>query len=246
MTIGRSLGTTIIGLGFAGLAAASAVAGELRDQPKAVVELFTSQGCSSCPPADALLEEMAQRQDVIALAYHVDYWDYIGWPDTFGAKENSDHQRDYADSWKNSRIYTPQLIINGTEDVVGSREAEIEAALTGATLVLPVSLTVADDMLAVDIEGQAGVDDAMVWVVTFIDRADVLIERGENAGQTIAYSQVVTGRQVIGMWEAGAGTHVKLPLAEVLGADSNGLAIIVQQGADGMPGPIIGAASYMH
>src|SRR5688572_3910078 len=98
MTIGRFLGTTILGFGFAGLAAESAAAGELRDQPKVVVELFTSQGCSSCPPADALLEEMAQRQDVIALAYHVDYWDYIGWPDTFGAKENSDHQRDYADS----------------------------------------------------------------------------------------------------------------------------------------------------
>ena len=85
-----------------GLPAAS-VAGEFRQGPKAVLELFTSQGCSSCPPADALLDEMGQRPDVVTLAYHVDYWDYIGWQDTFGAKENSKRQRDYAAAWGSSR-----------------------------------------------------------------------------------------------------------------------------------------------
>ena len=243
MTFRAFLGK-LFGLGFVCILTAAAAAGELRDQPRAVIELFTSQGCSSCPPADALLEELAQRQDVVALAYHVDYWDYIGWPDTFGAAENSDHQRAYASSWKSSRIYTPQLVVNGTLDVVGSREDEVQAAIDGAALLLPVLLDVRDDMLAIDIEGQAGVDEAMVWLITFIDRADVLIERGENAGQTIAYSQVVTRRQIVGMWEPGSGTHLKLPLAEILTGDSNGLAVLVQQGIDGMPGPIIGAASF--
>ncbi|WP_291830371.1 DUF1223 domain-containing protein, partial [Bosea sp. (in: a-proteobacteria)] len=87
-------------------------AGEVRTSPKAVVELFTSQGCSSCPPADALLSELSEHDDLVTLAYHVDYWDYIGWPDSFGAKANSDHQRAYAESWGSARIYTPQLIVN--------------------------------------------------------------------------------------------------------------------------------------
>ena len=111
----------LVGL-VVGLAAASgAVAGELRVMPKAVVELFTSQGCSSCPPADALLRRAGAAPDLIALAYHIDYWDYIGWPDSFGSKDNSDRQRAYAESWGSSRVFTPQLIVNGAEGVVGSR-----------------------------------------------------------------------------------------------------------------------------
>ena len=93
----------------------------VRANPKAVVELFTSQGCSSCPPADALLTSLAEREDVVALAYHVDYWDYIGWEDTFGAKDFSDRQRGYAKSWGSTRIFTPQMVVNGGEGVVGSR-----------------------------------------------------------------------------------------------------------------------------
>ncbi|RYD81228.1 MAG: DUF1223 domain-containing protein, partial [Sphingomonadales bacterium] len=108
---------------------ASSLAGEFRQGPKAVLELFTSQGCSSCPQADAMLDEMGKRPDVVTLAYHVDYWDYIGWQDTFGAKENSKHQRDYASAWGSSRIFTPQLVVNGERGVVGNKREKVDAAL---------------------------------------------------------------------------------------------------------------------
>ena len=162
-----------------------AAAGDLRQGAKAVIELFTSQGCSSCPKADAMFDALAKRRDVVALAYHVDYWDYIGWADTFGAKANSDLQRDYADSWGSSRIFTPQLVVNGAGSVVGSREDEVKTALASATLPLEVGLTTSDDMLDVAIAPRAGLNDAVVWLVTFIDRADVAIERGENEGKEV-------------------------------------------------------------
>ena len=143
---------------LAGLSA-SAFGGEVKANPKAVLELFTSQGCSSCPPADALLRTMQGRADVIALAYHVDYWDYIGWADTFGAKANTDRQRQYASAWNTSNIYTPELVINGMKDVVGSRKSEVDGAIGAASLSIPVTLTTDSDMLEVSIDGKAFVDE---------------------------------------------------------------------------------------
>ena len=223
----------------------TALAGEIKLAPKAVLELFTSQGCSSCPKADAMLDEMSKRPDVVALAYHVDYWDYIGWEDTFGAKENSDRQRDYAESWGSSRIFTPQLVVNGKGGLVGSKRDAVNGALGSASLPLDVKLSEApDDMLQVSVPAKAGEPDAMIWLVTFLDRADVTIERGENEGKQVAYTQIVTGRQVLGMWKADAGAELTLPLAEVLTGRSNGAAILIQQDRDGLPGPIVGAASF--
>ncbi len=227
------------------LAVTPLAAGEIRQSPAVVLELFTSQGCSSCPPADALLEELGKRSDVLALAYHVDYWDYIGWPDTFGAAANSDRQRDYARAWGSSRIFTPQLVVNGTEGVVGSRRGEVMAAIGGAGLELPVTLTATQDMLAISIPGKPGLEEAVVWLVCFRDRAEVAIERGENEGQTIAYTQIVLDRQVLGMWDPVRGASLKVPLKEVLPDRANGLAVIVQSEPNGQPGPIIGAASFV-
>jgi hypothetical protein len=225
--------------------AAPAVAEEIRQSPKAVLELFTSQGCSSCPPADALLEELSQKPDVIGLAYHVDYWDYIGWPDTFGSKANSDHQRAYASAWQSSRIFTPQLVVNGRDGVVGSRRSEVTPAVDKEPLALPVNLAVKGEMLKISIPPSAGRENAVIWLVSFIDRAEVNIERGENAGKTMAYTQIVTGRQALGMWEAATGAHLKLPLSEVLASPANGAVILVQEERGGLPGRILGAASYL-
>jgi hypothetical protein len=227
----------------AALAVAPPAAGEIRVNPKAVVELFTSQGCSSCPKADAKFAELKSRADVIALAWHVDYWDYIGWPDTFGAAANSDRQRAYAQSWGSSRIYTPQLIVNGARGVVGSRDKEVTEALDGVPLALPVALKVGGKMLEVTVEPRAEGGNAMVWLVTFKDHAQVAIERGENAGKTMDYTQIVTGRQMLGMWDPAAGTHLRLPLSEVMANGANGAAILVQADKDGLPGEILGAAS---
>lgn len=224
-----------------------ASAGEFREGPKAVLELFTSQGCSSCPQADAMLDEMGKRADVITLAYHVDYWDYIGWEDTFGDKKNSQRQRDYAAAWGSSRIFTPQLVVNGECGVVGNKRDKVDAALATATIPLEVKLADAgNDTIDVSIAGRSGdgFGEAVVWLVTYIDRADVAIDRGENKGRNVAYTHIVTGRQVLGMWDPVKGAALKLPLGEVLTGQSNGAAILVQQDKNGLPGPILGAASF--
>ncbi len=223
---------------------AAPASAETRMRPKAVVELFTSQGCSSCPPADALLTSLAGEDDVVALAYHVDYWDYVGWKDTFGAEDYSDRQRAYAQSWGSSRIFTPQMVVNGTKGVVGSRRGEVHGAIERASLPLMIDVTHDDDMLKISIPADQALQDAVIWLVTYIDRADVAIGHGNNAGKTMAYTQIVTGRQVAGVWEHASGASIKLPIPEVLADDSTGLAVIVQQEHNGLPGPILGAAAF--
>jgi hypothetical protein len=232
-------------LGLAAVAAGPAAASQIKAAPKAVLELFTSEGCSSCPPADALLKSLNARPDLITLAYHVDYWDYIGWTDTFGAKANTDRQQAYAKAWGSSNIYTPELVVNGRKDVVGSDQAGVDGAIATASLNIPVSLSTDDDMLDVSIDGKPGEPGAGVWLVTYIDTADVSVERGENAGHQLAYTQVVTGRHILGMWDPQTGAHLKLPLDEVLTAPSNGAVILVQGEKNGLPGPILGAAAFM-
>jgi hypothetical protein len=222
-----------------------ATAGEFKLAPKAVLELFTSQGCASCPKADAMLEEMGRHQDIVTLAYHVDYWDYIGWEDTFGTKENSELQRDYVESWGTSRIFTPQLVVNGKGAMVGSKRDKVNSALGSATLPLLVELAEgAGDTLEVSVAGHDGYRRSTIWLVTFLDRADVEIERGENKGKTVAYTQIVTGRQVLGMWDPATGASLTLPLAEVLSDRTNGAAILIQEDRNGLPGPILGAATF--
>lgn len=216
----------------------------LRVRPKAVVELFTSQGCAQCPPADALLTSLAEQDDVVALAYHVDYWDYVGWEDTFGSPDHSDRQRAYAKSWGSSRIYTPQIVVNGAKAVVGSRRNEVHGAIDGASLPLAVDLLRDGDMLRIDIPPNTSLEDAVVWLVTYRDRADVTIDTGENAGKSMVYTQVVTGRQALGLWEGNSGANLKLPLPEVLADGDTGFAVLVQQERDGLPGPILGAAAF--
>lgn len=233
-------------LGIVTLAALAhpASAENMRARPKAVVELFTSQGCASCPPADALLTSLAEEGDVVALAYHVDYWDYVGWEDTFGDADFSDRQRAYAESWGSSRIYTPQMVVNGAKGVIGSRRGEVHDALDGSSLPLAVDIFRDGDMLKIAIPPNTSLGNAVVWMVTYLDRADVTIEKGENAGKSMVYTQVVTNRQVLGMWEGATGANLKLPIPEVLSDDSTGIAVIVQQERDGLPGPILGAAAF--
>ena len=242
--IARPLLGTALGLVALVVLVQSTSAESMRARPKAVVELFTSQGCAQCPPADALLTGLAEEDDVVALAYHVDYWDYVGWEDTFGNGDFSDRQRAYAKSWGSSRIYTPQMVVNGAKGVVGSRRSEVHGALDGAALPLAVDIDRDGDMLKVTIPPNTSLEDAVVWMVTYLDRADVAIDKGENAGKTMVYTQVVTARQPLGLWEGATGANLKLPLPEILNDGSTGIAVIVQQENNGLPGPILGAATY--
>ncbi len=220
-----------------------AAAGEVKSRPTAVLELFTSQGCSSCPPADALLMELDGRPEIVALAYHVDYWDYIGWEDTFGSARYSDFQRAYAHSFGAARVYTPQLVVNGRTDVVGSRRGEVNRALASTVLELPVAIAVDGDFLSIEIEGRPSLAEASVWLVSYRQLAEVEVERGENRGRELAYSNIVTNRQVLGMWEPQTGARMRLPLEDILVDGSDGIAVLVQIEHNGLPGAILGAAA---
>ena len=229
------------GLAIAGiLVAGSAAAGE----PKAVLELFTSQGCSSCPPADKLLGEYAARDDVLALSFNVDYWDYLGWKDTLASPDNTERQRGYASARGDRQVYTPQVVVNGGEHVVGSNRSAIEAALArGPGLPVKIGLTEKEDAITVSLAKNDGVaHNATLWLVFYKDKVTVPIERGENTGKTITYSNVVRKVRPIAMWK-GDDMSVDLPKSEMAKAKTKRCAVLLQaEGENGLPGPVLGAA----
>lgn len=209
---------------------------EAQSKKLVVVELFTSQGCSSCPPADAFLHELAAREDVLALGLHVDYWDYIGWEDTFGHKAFSERQRAYARVGLRRSVYTPQMIVNGEQHVVGNHPKEVNALVqahqSGPELaVLDVGRE--GSKLRIDARAQGG-GEAAVLLVRYMPKGVAQIRRGENAGKNITYANIVTDIKVLQIWD------MSLPLkatVRVSGADS--AAILIQRRGHG---PILAAA----
>ncbi|MEP0943282.1 MAG: DUF1223 domain-containing protein [Rhizobiaceae bacterium] len=215
------------------------------DQPIAVVELFTSQGCSSCPAADKILAEYAKRKDVLALSFHVDYWNYLGWKDTFSKADFTDRQRRYAASFRRHGVYTPQAVINGRDHAVGSRKRDIEAMINGyvrdgKSLTVAVNTTRDREKIRVTTDAASG--DATLWVVYYDKERSVKIDRGENRGRTITYHNVVRDVSMLGMMKQGK-LDVTLPLEEMKRKGFESCAIVLQQNtAGGTPGPILGAA----
>ena len=170
-----------------------------------VVELYTSQGCSSCPPADAFLHELAARDDVIALALHVDYWDYIGWKDIFASPEHTKRQRGYARANGRKMIYTPQMIINGREHVVGNRPRDVVDLIKKHKSSAPyVDVTAEREGGKLRIHATAPKplkDRLVVRLVRYIPESTVAIKRGENAGRTLSYANIVTEMRELGDWD---------------------------------------------
>jgi hypothetical protein len=208
-----------------------------------VVELFTSQGCSSCPPADALLTELADDPDLLALSFHVDYWDYIGWEDPFAAAEYTQRQRDYVDGLGLRYVYTPQMVIDGRHNVVGSnRTGVMDAIEKAAQASSPLTVTL-DDVAGGTVRlsaGDAPAEGATVWLVGFDDGHDTAITQGENGGRSIHNSNVVRALTKLGAW-SGAAASFPVDLAKAKAAGRGGCAVLVQQGRGG---PILGAAVY--
>lgn len=198
-----------------------------------LVELFTSQGCSSCPPADLFLHELADRGDVIALSLHVDYWDYLGWKDRFGSAAHSDRQRAYAAAMKDRMVYTPQIIVEGRERLVGSHVNAVLSAIA-SRLAEPedarVALTLDGDRIVVDISSASGGPDAALVLMTWYTETErVSIEAGENAGQEAVYRNVVHGWRTLGSWSGGA-SRIEALVPE--GADA---VVVILQRPDGGP-----------
>lgn len=231
----------------------ASLGGAARAEPKAaapvvgVVELFTSQGCSSCPPADKLLKTYVDRPDVIGLTLPVDYWDYLGWKDTLSSPRNTQRQRDYAVTRGDGAVYTPQVVVNGRMHVVGSKQSEIDRAINKLKgqypFTVPVRMATDGDALVINI-GSAkdgnSVSDATVWLAVVQKKGEVEVGRGENSGRKLTYFNVVREMSAVGIWN-GQAEEIRLSRKSVLWRQTERCVALVQKGAGG---PILGAAQW--
>lgn len=217
------------------------------EPPRAVVELFTSQGCSSCPPADALLVEYSKRPDIVALSFPVNYWDYLGWKDTLANADFTARQKDYAHARSDRQVFTPQMIVNGKKSCIGSDQAQIENAIQmslkgRANLPLDVAVSEQNGTVTVSVTEIAEPvrREASVWVLPVLRSQTVPIERGENKGKTVTYANVVRGLKRIGEWNGGSA-RFEVP-AEAARSGGDGYVVLLQTSNDDKPSVILGAA----
>lgn len=217
-------------LAFSGLAAPT-----LADPAPArpvVVELFTSQGCSSCPPADAFLTELAGRKDVLALGFHVDYWDRLGWRDPLSTPGATMRQHDYAATFGRNEVFTPQMVIDGRRQAVGSNRGAVLEAIAQSEPVSSAPVTFAADGGSASIG--AGTGKGKVLVIRYLLKRTTEVQRGENAGRTAVDANGVEAIDRAGDW---TGQRLDIPLSKV--DAGHGLAVLVQ----GEDGRILGAAA---
>lgn len=191
-----------------------------------VVELFTSQGCSSCPPADALVGELARRPGVIALAYHVDYWDELGWKDRFSIPEASQRQRGYVRRLARSGLFTPQIVVSGDTSLVGSNRAAVEAAVAEDRDALAVVLSRKGDDLHIQFS-EAWREPMDVYLITYIREATSKVAAGENARRTLKHFNVVRSFKTLGTWN-GKPQRMTVPIAG-LPQESDAVAVVLQR-----------------
>jgi hypothetical protein len=214
-----------------GLSLSTAEAGE---KALNVVELFTSQGCSACPPADRLLTELAARDDVLALSFHVDYWDYTGWPDSFAKPEFGKRQRRYAKVFHRNSVYTPQIVVNGTGEATGSDRAAVLGLLDKASAEGRVAIDIARENNGLRIIANAadGTPAADLWLISFDKERAVDIRKGENQGRNIRYSNVVRSLWKVGTWD-GTAAELTVRPADLPGETGESWAAILQVRGDG-------------
>ena len=224
---------------LAALASAGAAhAGDIRG----VVELFTSQGCSSCPPADRYLAELAKDESLVVLSWPVDYWDYIGWKDTFASPIFTARQKGYAAVRESNQVYTPQAIIDGAVHAVGSDRDHVEEELANRAKDFSASIAVRDrnGKLAIDVTPKGDAKgSATLWLVRVLRNANVAIGRGENKGRSVTYTNVVREANAVGQWSGGAA-HFDVARPKL--GDGEGLIVLLQPGTVTNPGPILAAA----
>ncbi len=247
MPISKFVAAGLISCGVAFTVVAPAAA-----EPRSVVELFTSQGCSSCPAADKLLGQLAASEPtVIALSVPIDYWDYIGWKDTLAKPGHSLRQRGYARARGDREVYTPQVVVNGVAQALGSDRSAIERAISKsrrnpATLSVPVDLAVVDGKVTVKVEGSkaqntAQNQNAIVWLCSVASAVPVKIKRGENRGRMVTYHNVVRRWTKLGEWN-GKDKTFTVPVSEVKVDGADEAVVMVQGGTRERPGVMLGTA----
>jgi len=215
-------------------------------EPRAVIELFTSQGCSSCPAADQLLGELSKDPSVITMSLPITYWDYLGWKDTLAIPGHTNRQRAYSNLRGDREVYTPQAIVNGSVQVLGSDRSAIEDAIDHSrkhadTLMLPLSLSVADGQIKVAAAPSKIAGTGEVWLCSLSRAIPVVIGRGENRGRTITYHNVVRHWIKLGEWTGAAATWT-FPVKDVETDGVDEVAVVVQAGNAQNPGSMLGAA----
>ena len=239
----KTLRKLLLGLGI-GIVMVVGARESSADVRPVLVELFTSQGCSSCPPADEFAVRLsAETEDVLVVTLPVDYWDYLGWKDTLASPEFTSRQRLYAAIQGKSRVYTPQIMVDGKADVVGSREGvvrriierrrEILATGSGAEAGLRISREADGSVQAHVSSGLVGADSATLWLVRLRGQVPIDIGRGENRGRTVTYANVAREMVPLGRWYGGGWT-VDVPLEG--GEASDGIALILQADESGRRG----------
>ncbi|HWP25344.1 MAG TPA: DUF1223 domain-containing protein [Xanthobacteraceae bacterium] len=218
-----------------------------RAETKAAIELFTSQGCSSCPPADKLMGELALNPSLVVMSLAVDYWDYLGWKDTLALKGHAKRQHAYSKVRGDREVYTPQVVVNGLMHVAGSDRSAIEQAVEitrreSNAMRLNIGVTRTGDALVVEVpEGKELQVNAEVWLLPISTKVPVAIERGENRGKTITYNNVVRRWVKLGEWKGNAEVFT-IAIKDVLAAEIDSVAVLVQNGGAGAPGAVLGAA----
>lgn len=208
---------------------------------KVVVELFTSQGCQACPPADALLARLAEEPRILVLSLHVDYWDYLGWRDRFARPEYTRRQKAYKRMFGARSLFTPQAIVQGTDSVVGSDAGALRTALLrhfNRPQVVDIELIPGEDTIEVTVAALQQPhfnDEGVLHLVTYDQPQEVHIERGENAGKTVVYTNIVRDWMKLGVWDGKEAATFTAPMPSM----GRGVAVLLQ---DGKVGPILDAA----
>ena len=215
--------------------------------PRAVVELFTSQGCSSCPPADKILGELSRDPSVIALSMPINYWDYLGWKDTLADSRFSARQKAYSHMRGDREVYTPQVIVNGSAQAIGSDRDSIEGAINDTkkhddVMSVPVSMTLSGKQLNVSVAASHGpTAHGEIWICSVSKAVPISIGRGENRGQEITYYNVVRNLLKVGDWNGNSGSWT-VPIENLARDGVDAAVVYVQDGNREKPGPMLGAA----
>ncbi|KAA0969841.1 DUF1223 domain-containing protein [Aureimonas fodinaquatilis] len=221
------------------------------DNFRGVVELFTSQGCASCPPADAVLAKFSDQSDIVALSYNVDYWDYIGWKDQLASRQNTDRQKAYAKAFNTSSIYTPQIVVNGTGDFIGTHAGEIRAALEDGELGASdaprahIQMSLNGSTLAIEakLDQTSEAEAPVLILVAYQDHIETAVSKGENSGHRIENHHAVHDFRIIGSLTRPEMT-VEVPVS-TLGEGTKGkigyAALLQMVNDNGVPGSILAA-----
>ncbi|MBR1192900.1 DUF1223 domain-containing protein [Bradyrhizobium sp. AUGA SZCCT0240] len=231
-----------------GVCAIVAIIRPAHADPRAVVELFTSQGCSSCPPADEIIGELAKDPNVIALSMPIEYWDYLGWKDTLADSRFSARQKAYSQMRGDRDVYTPQVIVNGSAKVVGSDRAGIDSAIqhtqkAAGVMSVPVTMTLSGKHINVSVAASNAPTSSQgeVWICSVSKAVPISIGRGENRGRQVTYYNVVRNILKVGDWNGNSGSWT-VPLENISRDGVDAAVVYVQDGNREKPGPMLGAA----